>query len=88
MGKGGKISIIRKQLELSPHTCHEIGRTQDAIMKYIYTEKSFNRKLGTTTGRNVLIESESTEEVLIKKWIENHLGFRMTMMLVNKHIEE
>ena len=48
----------------------------------------FVGKLGTTTGRKILIESGSTEEELIARWMEAHLGFRMTTMLVNEHRRE
>ena len=48
----------------------------------------FVGKLGTTTGRKILIESGSTDEELITRWMEAHLGFRMTTMLVNEHRRE
>ena len=54
-------------------------------MSFIMTGSPFDRKLDTTTGRNILIESGSMEEELIVRWIESHLEFRMTNMLVNEH---
>ena len=48
----------------------------------------FAGKLGTTTGRHILITKGSIEEELIARWMEAHLGFRMTTMLVNEHRRE
>ena len=57
-------------------------------MPCIITGSPFVGKFGTTTGRKILIESGSTEEDLIARCMESHLGFRITTMLVNKHRRE
>ena len=57
-------------------------------MSCIITGSQLVDKLDTTTGRKILIEYVSTEEELIKRWMESHLGFRMTTMLVNEHRRE
>ena len=87
-GKEGTIAVIRKHLQLPPHTRRKIRRTLDKIMLCIRTGTPFVGQLGTTTGRHILIESGSAEEELIARWMESHLGFRMTTMLVNEHRRE
>ena len=87
-GKEGTISIIRKHLELPMHTRRKIRRTLEHIMMCIRAGTPFEGKLGTTTGRHILIQSGSAEEELIARWMESHLGFRMTTMLVNEHRRE
>ena len=84
-GKEGTISVIRHHLELPPHTRRKILRTLQHIMICIRAGLPFAGKLGTTTGRHILITKGSIEEELIARWMEAHLGFRMTTMLVNEH---
>ena len=49
-------------------------------MKVTISKESFIRPLA--------IEEGSVEEELIAKWMESHLGFRMTTLLVNEHRKE
>ena len=87
-GKEGTISLIRKHLCLPPHTRRKICRTLQCIIHHIRTGTPFTGNYESHAGRKVLIESGSTEEELIARWMEAHLGFRMTTMLVNEHRRE
>ena len=87
-GKDGTISILRKKLKLPPHTRRKIHRTLSNILDCLADGSPFDGSLGKTSGRPVLITSGSTEEELVANWMEQHLGFRMTTMLVNEHRRE
>ena len=87
-GKEGTISIIRRALQLPPSARRKIRRTLDKIMLCIVSGEPFDGRLGVSTGRNILISPGSVEEELIATWMESHLGFRMTTMLVNEHRRE
>ena len=87
-GKEGTIAIIRKKLELPPHTRRKIHRTLDLIMSSLRKGMIFDGKWETNAGRPILIKPGSTEETLIANWMESHVGFRMTTTLVNEHRRE
>ena len=87
-GKKGTAAIIRKYLQLLSYTRRNIRCTVEKIMLCIRTGTPSVGKLGTTTGCHILIESGSAEEELIARWMESHLGFWMTTMLVNEHRRE
>ena len=87
-GRDGTISILRKKLRLPQHTRRKIRRTLSKILECMVNAEPFDGTLGKSTGRPILINSGSTEEELIANWMEQHLGFRMTTMLVNEHRRE
>ena len=87
-GKEGTIAIIRKKLGLSPHTRRLIHRTLELIIKTFKDGTIFNGKYAITAGRPVSIKAASTEETLIADWMEAHVGFRMTTLLVNEQQRE
>ena len=87
-GTDGTISIIRRALQLPPSNRRKIRQTLERIMVCIREGRPFDGRLGVSTGRNILIQPGSVKEELIATWMESHLGFRMTTMLVNEHMRE
>jgi len=57
-------------------------------MLCIMSDEPFDGRLGTTTGRHILIKPGSVEEELIAVWMESNLGLRLTTILVNEHRRE
>ena len=73
---------------MPPHTRRLIRRTLQLIIKTFKTGIIFDDKYETATGRPVSIKPGSTKETLIANWMEAHVGFRMTTLLVNEHRRE
>jgi len=87
-GKEGTIAIIRKKLGLPPHTRRLIRRTLDLIISNFKNGTVFDGIHESAAGRPVSIKPGSVEETLIADWMEAHVGFRMTTLLVNEHRKE
>lgn len=87
-GRDGTIHQIRRKLELPRSARLKIERVLENILCCICDGHDFEGKFFMYTGRPLAIEEGSVEEELIAKWMESHLGFRMTTLLVNEHRKE
>ena len=87
-GKEETIAIIRKNLELPPHTRRKIRRTLDLVISNFKNGTVFDGVHESAAGGPVSIKPGSVDETLIADWMEAHVGFRMTTLLVNEHRKE
>ena len=89
-GRDGTIHSIRRILGMPPHARSKIRRVLEEAMRCLRVGKCFDGTIEPKNklGRKVLILPGSAEELLMANWMEQHVGFRMTTLLVNEHRKE
>ena len=89
-GRDGTIHTIRHILGMPPHARSKIRRVLEEAMRCLRVGKYFDGTIEPKNklGRKVVILPGSAEELLMANWMESHIGFRMTTLLVNEHRKE
>ena len=89
-GRDGTIHTIRRMLGMPPHARSKIRRVLEEAMRCLRVGECFDGRIEpkNKVGRKVEILPGSAEELLMANWMESHVGFRMTTLLVNEHRRE
>ena len=89
-GRDGTIHTIRRILGMPPHARSKIRRVLEEAMRCLRVGECFDGRIEpkNKVGRKVEILPGSAEELLMANWMESHVGFRMTTLLVNEHRRE